>query len=258
MLLSNIFSRARRTQFLRAHFRCKPSLRAVAVLSTALVMGPAQAADRVTDAVQAAYGPYRTALFQTNGKSAEQASQAVAQAAESWKLLAARFVATPPAPYDRDGAFADTLRQVTTVYARADSQVQAGQLQQAHETLEQVRDLLAELRQRNGVVVYSDHMNAYHQQMEHVLNGGAKTLAAEGGMLDMAAQVGVLDHLAEQLRLRAGPSLAGNGEFTALLQAVQDSVAALRLAVQRQDEAAVRAAIGKLKSPYSRLFLKFG
>ena len=40
--------------------------------------------------------------------------------------------------------------------------------------------------------------------------------------------------------------------------AVEASVAALRSAVLAGDAAAVREALGKLKGPYSRMFLKYG
>jgi hypothetical protein len=51
---------------------------------------------------------------------------------------------------------------------------------------------------------------------------------------------------------------APRSRSTTLVEAVETSVAALRAATLGQDAAAVRAAIGKLKGPYSRLFLKFG
>jgi len=84
--------------------------------------------------------------------------------------------ARPPAPCDRDPGFAATLKQVDDVYAKAQGQVADKRMVDAHATLEEARDLMADLRRRNG----------------------------------------------------------------------------------RQDEAAVRDALGRLKSPYSRLFVKFG
>ena len=45
---------------------------AIVVLGACAVM-PAFAADAVTDAMQAAYGPYRVALFKTNSNSQAEA-----------------------------------------------------------------------------------------------------------------------------------------------------------------------------------------
>lgn len=218
----------------------------------------AWAADAVTDAMQAAYVPYRAALFRTNSKAQAESEQAIAAARTQWRALAERHGAKPGAPYDRDAAFAATLKQVDEVYAKAEAQIAARQLSEAHETLEKARDLLSDLRRRNNVVVFSDHMNAYHEQMEHVLVDGPKTLGLPGGLLELAAQAGALDYLAKRLRVEAPAALVQDNEFKGLVDAVEASVRTLRAALARQDEAAVREAIGKLKGPYSRLFLKFG
>ncbi|MCW5633598.1 MAG: hypothetical protein KIT17_09695 [Rubrivivax sp.] len=231
---------------------------ATAGLALAAWAMPAAAADAVTDAMQAAYAPYRAALFRTNSKAQPESEQAIAAARTQWRALADRFAARPAPPYDRDADFAATLKQVDEVYARAEAQIAARQLPEAHETLEKARDLMAELRRRNGVVVFSDHMNAYHEQMEHVLVDGAKMLAQPGGLLELAAQAGTLDHLAKRLAGEAPAALTKDAEFKGALDAVLGSVRALRAAITRQDEAAVREAIGKLKGPYSRMFLKYG
>lgn len=226
--------------------------------AAAFVPASARAADAVTDAMQAAYAPYRAALFRTNSKAQAESEQAIAAARSQWRALSERHGAKPGAPYDRDPAFAATLKQVDEVYARAEAQIAARQLPEAHETLEKARDLLSDLRRRNNVVVFSDHMNAYHEQMEHVLIEGPKVLAQPAGLLELAAWAGTLDYLARRVRSEAPAALSQDAEFKSLTEALIASVNGLRGAVTRQDEAAVREAIGKLKGPYSRLFLKFG
>lgn len=223
----------------------------------ALGMHAAFAADPLTDAIQSAYAPYRAALFRTNGTSQPEAAEALAQARRSWQAVLQQAV-RPPAPYDRDARVADTLAQVDAVYARAEQQIRAGQLAPAHETLEQARDLLAELRRRNGVVTFSDHMNDYHAQMEHVLAAGPTLLSGPQGPLQLMAEVGKLEWLASRLREQASPALAADADFAAQLRALDGSVAALRAAVLAGDTAAAREALGKLKGPYSRLFLRHG
>jgi len=219
---------------------------------------PALAADPVTDAMQAAYAPYRAALFRTNSKAQLESEQAIAQAQQAWKAISERFAAKPPAPYDRDAEFAKSLAQVAAIYERAAQQVSDRRLAEAHETLEQVRDLIAGLRRRNDVVVFSDHMNAYHADMEHVLEQGSQAFAAPQDLLLLMGRVGTLEYLARRLRTEAPAALLREPEFAPLLEAVEASVAALHAAVLSQDAAVVRAAIGKLKGPYSRMFLKFG
>jgi hypothetical protein len=208
--------------------------------------------------MQAAYGPYRVALFKTNSNSQAEAQQAMTQAQQSWGKLASQFGTKPPAPYDRDAAFATSLAEVSKVYAKATEQVAANQLTAAHDTLEAARDIMAELRHRNQVVVYSDHMNAYHQEMEHVLIDGTKTLALPNGMQQLTAQAGVLTYLSNKLNTEAPANYKSNPEFVDLLKAVDKSVADLQAALFAQNAVAVKEAMGKVKGPYSKLFLKFG
>jgi hypothetical protein len=229
-----------------------------ALALAAAISLPAFAADVVTDAVQAAYAPYRAALFRTNGKSQPEAQQAVAQAQQAWKGVTDRFASKPVAPYDRDIDFAATLAKVSAVYDKAAVEIGAGKLPEAHETLEEARDLLAAMRQRNGVVVFSDPMNAYHAEMEHLLIEGPKMLAGAQGLGQLTAQAGVLEYLVKQLRAQAPAALRQNAEFETLLKDVEGSVQAVKNAALNQDAAALKAAMEKVKVPYSKLFLKFG
>ena len=216
------------------------------------------AADPVTDALQQAYAPYRSALYKTNGKSQPEAQQAITQAQVAWAQIVRQFGTKPSAPYDRDSRFGTSLAEVTSVYAKAAEEIGNNQLAEAHNTLERARDVMAELRRRNQVIVFSDHMNAYHAEMEHVLIDGSKMIDEPQGLLKLTALAGGLDYLAKRLSAEAPAELAKNGEFVALVNAVEQSVAGLKTALFAQDAAAVKAAMSKIKGPYSKLFAKFG
>jgi hypothetical protein len=227
-------------------------------LGLAAMAAGAHAADAATDAMQAAYAPYRQALFATNTGKAEASAKTLGASRAQWDKVVQQFGATPPAPYDRDPAFSQTLEQVNAVYAKAGEQVQAGELSEAHETLEQVRHLLADLRQRNGVVVYSDAMNAYHAAMEQVLGQGRQLLEEPKGELRLMAQLGVLQHLAQALQSQAPAAWRDDAEFNAARTAVTQSVARLHDALLAGDKAAVQQALQGLKKPYAMLFVRWG
>lgn len=235
-----------------------PSFKTIALALSFTLAGMAHAADPVTDLMQAANAPYRMALYKTNGKSQQEAQQALTQAQAIWSKLQTQFAAKPAAPYDRDAAFAASVDEVSQVYQQAAKEVAAGELSQAHNTLERVRDVTADMRLRNNVVVFSDHMNAYHSQMEVILIHGSDTLAEPQGLLKLTAQTGALSYLAKQLEQQAPQTLRQNAEFASLLQAVQQSVDKLEAALLSQDTAAAKEASSKLKGPYSKLFAKFG
>lgn len=239
------------------HFAIRPLNTAILLLG-ALAGASAMAADPVTDAMQQAYGPYRVALFRTNSNAQEESQQAISQAQKSWDSLSTQFGTKPPAPYDRDANFAASLAQVSSVYAKAAEQIGANQLTAAHETLEQARDIMAELRHRNQVIVYSDHMNAYHAEMELMLGHGPELLGKPGGLQQVTASAGALSYLAKKLTSEAPAAYAKNEEFVGLVTATDKSVNDLLAALYAQDASAAKAAIGKLKMPYSKLFLKFG
>ena len=169
-----------------------------------------------------------------------------------------QFAAKAPAPYDRDTALATSLSDVSKVYAKASEQVNAKQLAAAHETLEAARDIMADMRHRNNVVVFSDHMNAYHSEMEKLLIEGPKTLTKAHGMHLLSAQAGVLAYLSKRLTSEAPANLNGNAEFRKLVIAVDQSIAALQAALLTDNFDAVKDAMSKVKKPYSQLFLKFG
>jgi hypothetical protein len=230
-------------------------------LAMALFVGcanSAMASDAVTDLLQEAYVPYRAALFKTNGASQPEALAAVQQSQTAWAKVQEKFGAKVPAPYDRDKGFAATLNEVARIYAKAHDEVRGGKLADAHNTLEDARDALAALRARNHVVVFSDHMNAYHAEMEHVLNHGVKLLDQPQGLQQFTAQAGVLQYLAKRLESEAPANLRESEEFKLLAAAVNQSVNALAAALFAQDVAAAKVAIGKIKQPYSKLFAKFG
>ena len=230
------------------------------LISTVLCVAgvSACAADSVTDAMQAAYAPYRVALFRTNSNAQAESQHAIAQAQQSWTKIIEQYSGRPPAPYDRDQAFATSLSEVSKVYAQAAREVAANQLSAAHETLEKARDIMAEMRRRNAVVIFSDHMNAYHSEMENVLINGPKILSQPGGMQQLTAMVGALSYLAHRLITEAPANYTTNEEFGEMVKAVNQSVSNLQDALFLQDMEAVKAALSKVKVPYSKFFLKFG
>ena len=68
----------------------------------------------------------------------------------------------------------------------------------------------------------------------------------------------MLEYLAKQLRAQAPAALRQNAEFETLLKDVEGSVQAVKTAALNQDANALKAAMEKVKAPYSKLFLKFG
>lgn len=201
------------------------------------------------------YASYRMALFATNTGDAEKSKHAIGEFGSRWDNLVSENATTPPPQYADDPAWGSTLTEVSDFIAKAGQMAEHGKLADAHEVLEHVRDAIGELHARNGIVLFSDRMNAYHAKMEQVIGLPVTNAAGRQQFLEQSA---VLAYLAEDM-LKAPPVEArGNEEFEKLAAAVKASVAALLAAARSGEEGAIKAAISGLKKPYSMLFVKFG
>ena len=206
-------------------------------------------------AMRGAYADYRAALFTTNAGNPEAAVKAVDAFQQKWAALVAANEAAPP-QYVDDPAYAATLAKVAAITDAAAGEVAAGKLPKAHETLEAIRFQIGGLHERNGIVGFSDRMNAYHAKMEEVLGKdyGGFDAAGLGALREDAA---VLAYLAADIKAYP-PAEAADPAYAKLLDGMTDSVTKLSQAARSGDAAAAKAALGNLKAPYSKLFLKFG
>lgn len=232
--------------------------RFVAVLVAAGAVGTslsAAAADEFTDALQRAYVPYRVALFKTNSGSLPDAKAALDAGASAWAVVATRYASGAPAPYASDKRLPDSMAAVDKSWREAIGLVAAGNAAGAHVALEAIQATLADLRARNQVIVYSDHMNAYHAEMEEALTIKP---SSDGAFADAIRRHAVLSYLARRLHDAAPASMNEDTAFRELLGGVDGSLKSLGEAIASKDAGGLGEALGKLKQPYSKLFLRFG
>ena len=225
---------------------------AVPLASLSLQAGPFQDFE---SEVRMAYADYRAALFRTNTNDRAASEAAIDRTSAKWKALTSKWSASPPPQYVEDKQFGATMGKVLEILNEARVQVGKGHLAEAHETLEKIRDELAALRRRNGVIVFSDHMNAYHEQMEKVLLGKYDDFSA-GGVMALRGDVAVLAYLLQEIV--ANPPADRDANYGPALDAVRKSVQALNEAAAKGEADAIKAAIKTLKQPYARLFLSYG
>lgn len=201
-----------------------------------------------------AYAAYRTALFASNSGNAEATAKAIDAFTTGWASWSADATKLPQ--YEDDALLVQTVANVSDHAAKAAEATKAGNLAEAHEALEGIRDEIGGMHLRNGIVSFSDRMNAYHAQMEAVLALDPASLEG-AGLERMAEMTGVLAYLAADIAAHPAPEAAAD-DYAPLAGAFQASVAALVEAVRSGDAAAVKAAVGGLKVPYSKFFVKFG
>ena len=230
---------------------------AAAITAFALSIAPAQAGPMqdFERELRAAYADYRTALFRTNTNDKAASTAAIENMGSNWQALTAKWLPAPPPQYSEDPNFKPTLEKVVSILGVARTETQAGKLTEAHDTLEKIRDELGNLRRRNGLVVFSDRMNGYHEQMEKILLGKYDGFDARG-VSDLRDDAAVLAHLLEEIA--ANPPADRDGGYEQALAGVRKSVEDLRTALRTGDVSSIKAAIKMLKPPYARMFLNYG
>jgi hypothetical protein len=173
---------------------------AVSALAGALLLPLSALAGPVADFerdLTAIYAHYRAALFQTNQNNKAATEKAIADFEAGWTRVVLARRASPPPQYADDPKWTETLGKVDAVLIQAKADMARGELAKAHETLEAIRDLIGYLHLRNGIVTFSDRMNAYHEQMEHLVEGSWPVDA--DGLGKLREETAVLAHLAAEL-----------------------------------------------------------
>lgn len=223
-----------------------------AVLASGAVAGPFADFER---ALAAAYIPYKAALFQTNQKDKAGTEKSLEAFTAQWGQLMKSYRASPPPQYADDTGWAATVGAIDEMIAAAKVEVAKGDLAKAHDVLEGVRDKLGQMRTRNGVIVYSDRVDTYHEHMEHVLAG--KYPGAEG-MAKLREDAAVLAYLAELLEKHQPAALKGEAGFKDGLAAMVGAAKALQAAARSGEPEATAKAMKALKPAYAKFFVRFG
>lgn len=227
---------------------------AVLAFSAPVLAGPFADFERE---LAAAYAPYRAALLQTNQKDRAATEASLAAFEARWAALMKTWRATPPPQYADDGQWFATVAGIEKTLATAKAEVARSDLAKAHDVLEQIRADLGKLRARNGVITFSDRMDAYHEHMEHVLM--SKLPGGDGdGIGKLREEAAVLVHLASMTAANAPPALAKNAAFNETMAELRGSAEALLAAARKGDRDAIGLAMQRLKPAYARAFVKYG
>jgi len=233
----------------------KRSVAMAVVLAAIGTVGWAGPAAQFDAAFRDVYASYRAALFPTNSGDSAKSEAAIGSLEAGWSAIEAEYGDAPPPQFAEDPEWGSTLIAVGDDVVKAKAEVASGDLPAAHATLEAVREKIGALHDRNGVETFSDRMNAYHAAMEHALEAGEEQGAGPTEMVERAA---VLSWLAADVLQAPPPEAAGSAEWEPLAKAFAASVDDFQVAARSGDMEAARAALGGLKVPYSKLFLKFG
>lgn len=207
---------------------------------------------------------YIAALALTSQEKLEPSQKAMAVLVPTWQAFQAKYVAANPA----DPQWRLDFDAVNGMIERADGIVRTGApLVAAHEELEGVRITLMDLRERNGLEYYVDHLTRFHEPMEAIVLAGKDATPDSISPAEIAA---IRAHLDEARAIwavaTAAPFDAALFGFTPEKQATMarqiaaESEALTRLdaALAGDDPSAVIQRAVALKPSFSVLFMLFG
>ncbi len=206
-----------------------------------------------------AYASYRAALFQTNKNDQTASLKGINGFNVKWNQLVTQFAGHPPEIFAADEEWGATLTKISEIAAQSTEQIKSGELSHAHETLEAIREQLADLRSRNHLVFFSDYVNRFHAVMEQLLQAGyGEENINNQAKLTIRERLAVLDFLAQDIKVNAPQDYQSDKTFNKLLEGLMDSLATLRSSLDGNDPQAISKAISSLKPAYAKLFARFG
>lgn len=233
------------------------------VLYLAVATNPAWASNlsSFNAAVAAAYDHYRAAAFYLRTGNPAVAGFELAEAAQRWSDAVMPFAKTPPDAFADDPAFAADLADIMARLGKADALLASGgDAESAADMLDPIRDRLAELRRRNGVIVFSDHVDAANAAMDRlwVYRHEPPDWADPAARAALTGATAVTIHLYDRLRELAPPETAENAEFQRIMKGALASLAGLWEQIQLADEERVISYLRELRSFDRILWLQFG
>jgi hypothetical protein len=151
------------------------------------------------------------------------------------------------------------LIKIGDITALSIREILSEKLSAAHDTLEAIRDELGELRQRNQVSTFSDHVNNYHEAMESLLHLELKPYDIDDkGLLIIREELAVLDYLADKMKENAPAEYLKKEKFDQTMKGIFGSLKKLRQAVDEKNPDKIVKAIKELKPAYAKVFVRFG
>jgi len=227
-----------------------------------LSAGPAHAdADSAFHArVNDAYGGYRAATSYMRTGNPGLASLEIAGALDTWREIMLTYGDTPTPSYARDPHFSETLSAIGKKLETALSAAENGDAEQAGESLSPVRDMMYDLRKRNGVRLYADCITELNRAVEPLYKHrhAAPDLGNSSVRRQLVAESETYAGLLEDCRGMAPAAYAGDAEFIRLFDGTRDSIQSMFPAIDSGDPNRVINILRELRSFDRIIYFRFG
>lgn len=208
---------------------------------------------------------YIAALALTSQGKADESRKAVAALRESWQAFKAKHYNANPADKQWKADFDAVEKMVANAVTIVGTP--GKNVTEAHEALEDVRNVLMKLRQRNRVDYYIDGLTAFHHPMEEIVLAAkdktAQTLsdADVGKIRNTLPEAAKLWKTVESRKLDAAVyqlTAAQADDVAKLVQLESAALTALKGALAAGDKAQIAKAAVGIKPNFAKLFMSFG
>lgn len=202
---------------------------------------------------------YKQALYATSQGDGERSARELMAARLAWQMLLARHYRTPPPEFGQDQRWQTDLGTMGVYLEIADAWLKEGRVADAHESLEPIRRLWADLYQRNRVPWFGGELTRFHDLMEPVVEVASR----EVGESETAALGARLGEVMEAWRkVHAFPFKAESEEegreFLEMMAVQDQALANLRRALEARDYTNLPLLAQAVKRAHMALYLRFG
>jgi len=215
------------------------------------------------DAMVAFDQAYIPALALTSQQQGEQARAVMPRVMTRWQDLQQQI----PAPWTRGEAWAHATTEVTTRLQRADTLIADGHLNEAHDALEGVRDVLMAQRRAHDIDYFVDRLTAFHEPMEAIVlaaKGKSPAMLTDADLATIRQQLPDAQarwHAVEMARIdpeRYRLSAEQANQLKTGITQEATALQALQAALDRGDRQRIIQTAVAIKPVFSQLFMLFG
>jgi hypothetical protein len=236
---------------------CRPVLAA----SLSVLLASPLAADELDDfnaAVERFSAYHRVALHYLRTGNVDFAVIELDRMREAWGSVVDRFAGKRPAAITDVALYTLTLTDVSTRMIGARLVLDMGRADVAAGTLDDIRGVLARLRQASGIVVLADCVLAANMAMDALTTVRDADLAQEEAATDVLAKASRYAGELKRCETIASPVQRADPEFRRLVDGAMASLTLMREAVEQRDSALLGRLIDELRAFDRLLAFRFG
>ena len=167
----------------------------------------------------------------------------------------------PPPHFSEEKEWNETWVQVKSMADQALGLLQKNSTDNARTVFEDLRELLANLRKRNNIIIHEDFIFAYYGRMDELVGSDftPKSLGDDPKrIIELKEQLAVLSYLLEAMENNAPDKLSNDTKFLMSLEELSQSIEKVRQAIETKDNSKIAAEVLNLRPTFMKFFLKHG